>query len=298
VIAAAKLGDKFISNPSFLPGVSQAIANPQNEYQQARSLAVLANKNPNKSLWDLQIMQEKGLSQSGYMSGILEMINKRYGKGDMAELALYQTLKGGGANVSRQDVRTMYQTYLKDPNMWDKSAKGTEKQIEQFETDTRTKAVSMTSIKAKDIAGITEGYTKGAIEGLINQISQTGGKFKEDVGFEPEFNSFNYGFDGKVHRCTNLGQELTLEDWNDMVFGEQFEKGEEVLVRDKNYDKTATWVTAIFVSEFEGKFVAKWEDGIDCWDECKKKPSELDIKIEELKKLAEEKGVKLTVICE
>jgi len=92
---------------------------------------------------------------------------------------------------------------------------------------------------------------------------------------------------------------ITLRQWNEMIFGltpnEQLEKGEEVLVKDKHHD---SWVEKTFICEYKGKFIGENKGFLTSWDECKKKPSELDIKIEELKKLAEEKGVKITVICE
>ena len=141
---------------------------------------------------------------------------------------------------------------------------------------------------------INEDIDNKLMKKFKNWISQ---KFMQDVGFEPEFNSYNYGFDGELHRCTSLGEKITLEYWHDCVFGvkEQFEQGEEVLVKDKNHDE---WVSVLFVCEYNGLYVADCEGDVDCWDECKKKPSKLDLKIEELKKLAQENGVKLTIICE
>lgn len=91
---------------------------------------------------------------------------------------------------------------------------------------------------------------------------------------------------------------ISLNEWHDYVFGEQFEKGEEVLVRDNDWKDTTSWMTAIFIAEFNGKFVVDWDEQLYYFDQCKKKPSELDVKIEELKKFAEEKGKKLTVIVE
>lgn len=92
---------------------------------------------------------------------------------------------------------------------------------------------------------------------------------------------------------------ITLEEWNKMTLGlasnEQFEQGEQVLVKDNHHD---SWVEKTFVCQYKGRFIGENKGYLTTWDECKKKPSELDIKIEGLKNLAEEKGVKLTVICE
>lgn len=101
--------------------------------------------------------------------------------------------------------------------------------------------------------------------------------------------------------CANGMEEyfITLTDWNKIMFGkeETFEKGEEVLVRSSRWTDT-DWVKAIFIAEYNECYVVDWGGDISSFDQCKKKPSELDIKIEELKKFAEEKGVKLTIIAE
>lgn len=92
---------------------------------------------------------------------------------------------------------------------------------------------------------------------------------------------------------------ITLNEWHDCVFGkeETFEKGENILVRDNRWTDINEWVSAIFIAEYKGKYIVECA-GLHAFDQCKKKPSELDIKIEELKKFAEEKGKKLTVIVE
>lgn len=126
--------------------------------------------------------------------------------------------------------------------------------------------------------------------------------FKQESKGGYDFSLKYYGKDGNMFFCwdyaMNIFDLISLEEWHDCVFGEQFEKGEAVLVRDNDWKDTKSWVTAIFITEFEGKFVVDWDEQLYYFDQCKKKPSELDIKIEELKKFAEEKGVKLTVIVE
>lgn len=119
-------------------------------------------------------------------------------------------------------------------------------------------------------------------------------KFKEWFnkmnGSELSFAFKYYGMNEGKTFCTDYTcyQLITLEEWHDCVFGEQFEKGEDVLVRDSDWKDTTSWVTATFISEFDGKFVVDWDENVYYFDQCKKKPSELDIKIEELKKFAEE----------
>lgn len=117
-------------------------------------------------------------------------------------------------------------------------------------------------------------------------------KFLIDIGFRLKFNSINYGFDGNIYRCTSNGEEITLQYWHDCVFGEEFEQGEEVLVKDSHHD---SWTEAKFICEYKDKFLVEWKSDFYLWHECKRKPSELDIKIDELRKLAEEKGLKITI---
>lgn len=125
--------------------------------------------------------------------------------------------------------------------------------------------------------------------------------FKEKGKGRYDFSLKYYGKSEGVFSCwdyaCNTLDLITLQDWNEMVFGlnEQFEKGEEVLVRDH---ESEGWDNAIFIAEFEGNYLTKWCGYFETFCQCKKKLSELDIKIEELKKLAEEKGVKLTIIAE
>lgn len=125
--------------------------------------------------------------------------------------------------------------------------------------------------------------------------------FKEKSKGGYDFSLKYYGKSDGMFNCWDYVSDIhylvTLEQWNEMVFGE-FKKGEEVLVRDNDWKNTISWVSAIFLTEFEGKFVVDCDEQLYYFDQCKKKPSELDIKIEELKKLAEEKGKKITITVE
>lgn len=122
----------------------------------------------------------------------------------------------------------------------------------------------------------------------------------QQVGCNHTFCSNFYGvnekgiYDCSVSYCENV---IALEEWYKCVFSvkEQFEKGEEVLVKD---NRGREWTKATFIAEYKGIYIVYVNDYLFRFDQCKKKPSEIDVKIEELKKLADEKGVKLTVICE
>jgi len=134
-----------------------------------------------------------------------------------------------------------------------------------------------------------------------NAINPLLDKFKDwiDENYNGKY-AFNHRYYGLVSNGCVCEENpkykvISLEEWNDLLFGEQFEKGEEVLVKD-NGDKE--WIKAIFIAEYKDMYIVYVNYYLFRFNECKKKPSELDIKIEELKKLAEEKGVKLTIIAE
>lgn len=183
LMAMSKLGDKYFRDTSYITGISSAIANPQNEFQQARSLSVLAGMKPGADLWSLELMQEKGLSQEGYMSGIIKQIKSRYGTGNLGERALYETLKGGGQNISKEDARNIYQQSLKDPQLWDKvvDQESLQSVLQRFSGQTRVLGRARTSELTKDIAQTTEAYTVGALPGAASLIKRAGEDFAKNI---------------------------------------------------------------------------------------------------------------------
>lgn len=184
LMAMSKLGDKYFRDTSYITGISNALSNPQNEFQQARSLSVLSKMKPGGDLWELEMMQEKGLGQKGYMSGVVNQIKRRYGGGNLGERALYETLKGGGQNISKEDARRIYQESLKNPQLWDQvvdedSLKGV---LGKFSTQTRALGKARTAELTKDIAQSTDAYTQGALPGAINMLEKTLNKLNETLG--------------------------------------------------------------------------------------------------------------------
>lgn len=179
--AMAKLGDKYFRDTTYVTGISNAIANPQNEFQQARSLAVLAGIKPGSDLWELQLMQEKGLGQEGYMSGVVQQIRKRYGTGNLGEMAMYETLKGGGQNISRADARRIYQESLKDPRLWENvtDEQSLANVLTKFGVDTRALGKARTSELSKDIALRTTEYAEDALKATAHLVEDAGKKLAE-----------------------------------------------------------------------------------------------------------------------
>lgn len=181
--AMAKLGDKYFRDTSYITTISNALANPQNEFQQARSLSTLSKLKPGADLWELEMMQEKGLGQSGYMSGIIKQIKGRYGSGNLGERALFETLKGGGQNISKEDARRIYQESLKNPQLWDQvtdeqSLKGV---LSKFSSQTRALGKTRTAELTKDIAQSTDAYTQGALPGALNMLDKTVDKLTQNL---------------------------------------------------------------------------------------------------------------------
>jgi hypothetical protein len=118
--------------------------------------------------------------------------------------------------------------------------------------------------------------------------------FQERCRFNLIWDTDIYGFDGDF-LCFDYGKLISLQEWHDATFGEDFVQGEEVLAK---WGDSETWITAIFIAEINDKFVADWDENLYYFDKCKKKPSEIDIKIEELRKLAEDKGLRFTITFE
>lgn len=131
-------------------------------------------------------MQEKGIEQEGYMSGVLKSIKSRYGAGtdrqkERSERALYETLKSGGANISKQSARDIFQAYLKEPGMWDTEGNVTDEILQKFGVSTRQMGGKYTSEKQRETAEITEGYTQGALPGLATLLETTFKKITDNL---------------------------------------------------------------------------------------------------------------------
>ena len=134
----------------------------------------------------------------------------------------------------------------------------------------------------------------------INQQEDLFKKFKtwinnRDKGYTYCLNLRFYGCDNYVKNAVGElytdEKVITLEEWHNAIFGEEFIQGEKVLVRDNCSGKM---IDAIFIAKYNDRYIVAINGGIYPMDECKKF-NELDIKIEELKRLAEEKGLKITI---
>jgi len=120
--------------------------------------------------------------------------------------------------------------------------------------------------------------------------------FENGCNFSLDWDYDSYGLCNGHYYAHDEGELITLPEWYSN-FGTKvkFEQGELVDAKDTGRDNLCS---GKFVCKYEGQFLVQTPTGFYLYDECKKKTSELDIKIEELYKLAEEKGVKLTIIAE
>lgn len=208
IAAMIKLGDKYSRDSTYVTSMSNAIANPKNEYQQARSLSVLANIKPGADLWDLETMQEKGLSQRGYMSGIMKQIQSRYGKGNRRKFALSETL---GSAYSKADINRIYEVYDKNPDLFesgniDKTV--LDKLLKQETNETRRLAGKRTSAISIKEAKAEEAFTKGALTGGITMIRDTWKEIQEiTTGIKDEFEKLLMGGISRPHVLTKEEQE-------------------------------------------------------------------------------------------
>lgn len=189
ISAMVKLGDKYFRDTTYVAGISNAIAAPQNEFQKARGLAVLADINPNADLWELEMMQEKGLGQKGYMSGLVNMIRSRYGTGsrqaeNMGAQAFYQMVRGQG--ISRADADKIYKQSLRDRTLWegitdDESYRKMLDQMGIFTTETRALGKERVPELTKDQARAMEKFSQGAIVGTSDLLQQAGQKARDYI---------------------------------------------------------------------------------------------------------------------
>lgn len=106
-----------------------------------------------------------------------------------------------------------------------------------------------------------------------------------------------YGRRGIEYACSYypFGELLTLDQWHEIVFRDEFEQGE--IVEVSEFENL--WFIAEYVCKYKGLHVTYMDDTkeVCSWNYCRKVKSELDIKIDELKSLGESLGVKIEVIC-
>ena len=94
--------------------IDQALSNPNNDYQKARSFAALSKLKPDASYFELLEMQEKGVAQEGYLGAMLKQLEGEVGGGE--ELMLGAAAEFG---VSKSVSRTLVEKFEKDRNYFD-----------------------------------------------------------------------------------------------------------------------------------------------------------------------------------
>jgi len=158
--------------------INNALTNPGNDFQKARSFGVLSGLKPGMSYFQMLEAQEKGIGQEGYLEGVLKQLERETGGGENLMLAVQQNL-GLGASTSRRLVEAR----RKNPNIFGNFKGGTE-DIESI-LGLTNRAVDSTSRKDREAAEMSDKYLLGAFDGLTEGVKQTASalkKFAEDIG--------------------------------------------------------------------------------------------------------------------
>lgn len=146
--------------------INNALTNPGNDFQKARSFGVLSGLKPGMSYFQTLEAQEKGIGQEGYLEGLLKQLERETGGGENLMLSVQQNL-GLGASTSRRLVEAR----RKNPNIFGNFKGGTE-DIESI-LGLTNRAVDSTSRKDREAAEMSDKYLRGTFNGLSEGIKQT-----------------------------------------------------------------------------------------------------------------------------
>jgi len=153
--------------------INQGLINPQGEYQQAMSYAILAGLKPGASLLDVMKMQEKGVNQPGYMQETMKMYAGQYGTGDLFTIALKNKF-----NLSAEQAETLAQGWREGKDFSKIGEKGiVPGQIQKtYGTSEDFREVREAKLEAA--------FANGPVEGLTESFGQLGDaitKIKEKI---------------------------------------------------------------------------------------------------------------------
>jgi len=179
IMALARLDPtgKFTRNASYFNRMNQSLMKPSNQYQSSRQLSVLASLNPGASYTELLEMQEQGMGQKGYMSGMLKSLTGRYGGGDTGIMAIKNAF--GLDKVS--DARRIMEEFQKDPKMWSQVYDKGDMTREQAIALITGEGAALTPGLAKEEAKQQDEWVKGVTEGVVGVFTGVGEKIKENM---------------------------------------------------------------------------------------------------------------------
>jgi len=151
--------------------ISGALAGPGNDFQQARNMQVLSKMNPGGSMFEMMEMQEKGISQEGFLSETLKQLEKETGGGEGMLMATKARL-GLGAGATRKLV----EQFQADPTTFDDFAGSNDELTDKL--DLQKMGSRNTSKRDKQKAAVSDAFVSGAGAGML----EVGRQFAVEVG--------------------------------------------------------------------------------------------------------------------
>lgn len=104
----SSIDSEFFRDPQrlapIITTINQSLKSPQNDFQKAESFYNLSQLKPDASYFEIQEMQEKGLSQEGILDQFLKTKEQQVGGGENLMIALKASIPGLSAAVSREIV--------------------------------------------------------------------------------------------------------------------------------------------------------------------------------------------------
>ncbi len=146
--------------------INNSLTSPGTDYQKSRAFGVLSGINPGASYFQLGEMQEKGIGQKGYLSGILKQFERESGGGENMMMMSKQNL-GLGNSTSRKLV----EAYQKNPKIFDDFS-GTNEDLEKT-LGLSGRAESNTSKRDREKAEIDNAFSMSATAGTLKVASLT-----------------------------------------------------------------------------------------------------------------------------
>jgi len=189
------------SDPRFkdrIMSMNRGLTAPANDFQRAMNFSTLSGINPNASYLDILGMQERGISQKGFLGETIKGYQKRFGGGDLTTLAVKERF-----NLSVDQAKTLMSRFNEDPSIFDAITTDEGLRDQLSTKDLKGLAGRRTSHHLQTKAEIEEAFVKGVTDGLIlagekvahqiaKQLAESGVPFADAAGkqlltyFEPK----------------------------------------------------------------------------------------------------------------
>lgn len=176
-----KIGGSFGDDPrkaERMASVNSGLTSPANDYQQAMRYSVLSKLKPGANIWDMQMMQERGMYEPGYLSGMMKQLTT-----GVDPVSAKLMMKTNMPNLSREAIEKLYEGFMKDSSVFDtvKSDEELKKMLElrggesKVAEDERKRGGDFIDPLSKKEAAMTNAFASGIIKGAAEagaQLSQ------------------------------------------------------------------------------------------------------------------------------